>query len=79
MIQPMSLALFNRISHEDFQNGAVRDAIRAALKDRERLLEEVEKLAKFKAYVHRRLDEAGVPVDPESRHKADGCRIGAAM
>lgn len=40
---------------------------------------EIESLAKFKAYVHRRLDEAGVPVDPESPHKAYGCRIGGRL
>lgn len=36
-------------------------------------------LVKFKAYVHRRLDEAGVPTDPESPHKAEGCRIGGRL
>jgi hypothetical protein len=36
-------------------------------------------LAKFKAYVHRRLDEAGVPTDPDSPHKAEGCRIGGRL
>jgi hypothetical protein len=40
---------------------------------------EVEALAKFKAYVHRRLDEAGVPADPDSPHKAEGCRIGGRL
>lgn len=40
---------------------------------------ENESLAKFKAYVHRRLDEAGVPADPESPHKAEGCRIGGRL
>lgn len=36
-------------------------------------------LAKFKAYVHQRLDAAGVPVDPDSPHKAAGCRIGGRL
>lgn len=40
---------------------------------------ELEKLGKFKAYVHRRLDEAGIPSDPESPHKAEGCRIGGRL
>lgn len=40
---------------------------------------ERDKLAKFKVYVHRRLDEAGVPVDPDSSHKAEGCRIGGRL
>lgn len=39
----------------------------------------VAKLQEFKAYVHRRLDEAGVPVDPDSPHKAEGCRIGGRL
>lgn len=39
----------------------------------------IEKLAGFKAYVHRRLDEAGIPADPDSPHKAEGCRIGGRL
>lgn len=40
---------------------------------------ENESLAKFKAYVHARLDTAGVPTDPDSQHKAEGCRIGGRL
>lgn len=40
---------------------------------------ERDKLKKFKEYVHTRLDAAGVPVDPESSHKAEGCRIGGRL
>lgn len=36
-------------------------------------------LARFKAYVHTRLDAAGVPTDPDSPHKAEGCRIGGRL
>jgi DNA repair exonuclease SbcCD ATPase subunit len=36
-------------------------------------------LQAFKNYVHQRLDEAGVPKDPESPHKAAGCRIGGRL
>lgn len=43
------------------------------------LRKQVEKLAKFKSYVHQRLDEAGVPADPNSPHKAEGCRIGGRL
>jgi hypothetical protein len=39
----------------------------------------VERLEAFKAYVHRRLDEAGVPADPDSPHRAEGCRIGGRL
>lgn len=33
-------------------------------------------LAAFKAFVHRRLDEAGVPTHPDGPHSKEGCRIG---
>lgn len=38
--------------------------------------EMVAELRAFKAYVHRRLDEAGVPTHPEGPHSAEGCRVG---
>lgn len=44
-----------------------------------RVLAERDKLAAFKVYVHRRLDEAGVPADPESPHRAEGCRVGGRL
>lgn len=40
---------------------------------------ELEKLRAFKAYVHGRLDMAGVPADPDSPHRAEGCRIGGRL
>ncbi len=40
---------------------------------------ERDKLQKFKDYVHGRLDAAGVPTDPDSPHKAEGCRIGGRL
>jgi hypothetical protein len=40
---------------------------------------ERDKLQAFKVYVHARLDAAGVPTDPESTHKAEGCRIGGRI
>lgn len=43
------------------------------------LAAERDALAKFKAYVHHRLDDAGIPADPESPHKAQGCRIGGRL
>lgn len=43
------------------------------------LIAERDQLAKFKAYVHRRLDKAGVPVDPPSAHREHGCRIGGRL
>jgi hypothetical protein len=41
--------------------------------------QQCEALQKFKAYVHDRLDKMGIPVDPESPHKAAGCRIGGRL
>lgn len=41
--------------------------------------QKIKALEQFKAYVHKRLDDAGVPVDPDSPHKAEGCRIGGRL
>jgi hypothetical protein len=50
--------------------GVIQEAIDAATAE----------LQKFKAYVHKRLDDAGVPVDdPDSEHSKAGCRIGARL
>lgn len=40
---------------------------------------EFDKLQRFKDYVHGRLDAAGVSADPDSPHKAEGCRIGGRL
>jgi hypothetical protein len=48
-------------------------------KDRANLLAERDELKRFKEYVHQRLDLAGVTSDPESPHKAAGCRIGGRL
>ncbi len=39
-------------------------------------MQEIAALRRFKAYVHGRLDEAGVPTHPEGEHSAAGCRVG---
>lgn len=44
-----------------------------------RLTAALDKSLAFKNYVHSRLDAAGVTVDPESSHKAEGCRIGGRL
>jgi hypothetical protein len=33
-------------------------------------------LQRFKDFVHRRLDEAGIPTHPDGPHSKEGCRIG---
>lgn len=40
------------------------------------LQDSVEAGQRFKAYVHERLDEAGVSTHPEGPHSAAGCRVG---
>jgi hypothetical protein len=55
-------------NEEDFDASSIRAA-----------LARVDALQRFKEYVHKRLDDAGVPVDPESPHKAEGCRIGGRL
>src|SRR3954471_11028183 len=43
-------------------------------------LQKIEKLEAFKSYVHKRLDDAGVPSDPEPEANAEhGCRIGGRL
>jgi hypothetical protein len=60
--------------------------VRSAADEIERLRAELAKVAaerdelrRFKEYVHQRLDAAGVTPDPESAHKAAGCRIGGRL
>lgn len=40
------------------------------------VMEENNKLQRFKDYVHKRLDDAGIPTHPEGEHSQYGCRIG---
>ncbi|MBS0200483.1 MAG: hypothetical protein JSR70_08540 [Proteobacteria bacterium] len=40
---------------------------------------QIDELRAFKQYVHDRLDGMGIPVDPDSPHKAAGCRIGGRL
>lgn len=44
--------------------------------ERDRLRAELAALAAFKAFVHMRLDTAGVPTHPDGPHSKEGCRIG---
>jgi len=41
--------------------------------------ERVAALQAFKDYVHKRLDDAGIPTDPPSEHRDAGCRIGGRL
>lgn len=38
--------------------------------------EQIAALQKFKDYVHKRLDDAGIPTHPDGEHSKHGCRIG---
>lgn len=59
---------------ESFKLDAARNKHRADAAE-----EEVKRLLAFKQYVHERLDAAGVSADPESPHRAEGCRIGGRL
>lgn len=41
-----------------------------------RMEQERDALKKFKDFVHKRLDDAGIPTHPEGEHSQRGCRIG---
>lgn len=44
------------------------------------LQDQLEEARKFKTFVHKYLDEAGVPADdPTNEHSKAGCRIGARL
>ena len=51
----------------------------AAAEELVRVTAERDKLQRFKDYVHGRLDRMGVPADPDSPHKAEGCRVGGRL
>lgn len=79
-VGPPSVASLPR--HPEGIEKALADAHRAGvLLERNWLqaVKERDKLAEFKAYVHQRLDAAGVPVDPPSEHREKGCRIGGRL
>lgn len=40
------------------------------------LTDRILKLQAFKDYVHQRLDEAGIPKEPNGEHSKAGCRVG---
>lgn len=40
------------------------------------VVERADKLQAFKDYVHKRLDDAGIPENPGGEHSKHGCRIG---
>jgi len=52
----------------------IADAVIALVRSRD--AGEVERVRAFKAYVHQRLDAAGIATHPEGSHSAAGCRIG---
>jgi hypothetical protein len=56
-----------------------QDRLEAVRDELAKVTAERDKLQRFKDYVHARRDAAGVPVDPESSHKAEGCRIGGRL
>ena len=63
----------------DMMEREYQDRLAALREEVERVTAERDKLKQFKEYVHARLDAAGVPTDPESPHRAEGCRIGGRL
>jgi hypothetical protein len=47
--------------------------------ERDAAIARAEKAEKFKAYVHKRLDEMAIPTDPKGEHSAQGCRVGERL
>lgn len=45
-------------------------------KEYQAMLDELDKLRRFKQFVHDRLTAAGVPTHPDGPHSREGCRIG---
>ncbi len=39
-------------------------------------IDTIDKLRKFKSFVHCRLDDMGIPTNPDGPHSKEGCRIG---
>lgn len=73
--QPAYLRPCPKKLYEDCRQSEIR-----MLEDKNRWYEkEIERLVNFKAYVHGRLDEMGVPADPESPHREHGCRVGGRL
>lgn len=62
-------------------NDEYDEGLRASgtIEDNAALIIAAPSLLRFKRYVHARLDAAGVTVDPDSPHKAEGCRIGGRL
>jgi len=56
-----------------------KDAVEVLTFELNKASAERDKLKEFKDYVHKRLDDAGIEIDPESPHKASGCRIGGRL
>lgn len=69
-------AALAELARRDVSSAMSPDVLAA---QRDAALAQVEKLEAFKAYVHKRLDDAGIPADPPSPHRESGCRIGGRL
>lgn len=54
----------------------LEERLHKAEAERDALKRDVERLEGFKAYVHQRLDEMGMPANPGGPHSEEGCRVG---
>ena len=58
----------------------LKDAVERSINSPESSAQQrIKELQAFKDYTHKRLDDAGIPIDPESPHKEAGCRIGGRL
>lgn len=69
----LALGLGERPEGQDGVHRASGKEIAERYKEMERRLEKAED---FKAYVHERLDQAGIPTHPDGEHSKEGCRVG---
>lgn len=55
---------------------ALEEQVHSSEYARKSLSDEVTKLKAFKGFVHKTLDDMGVPAHPRGKHSAEGCRVG---
>lgn len=83
LIQKIDPSFTDNLEHQLIERTRERDAVESHCsdveKERDSFKQQLTERQAFKDYVHKRLDDAGVPSDPESAHKAEGCRIGGRL
>ena len=75
-IQQLMRAADEQVAWAEFAIIELKDRLTSQEISIAALQEENAKLRAFKEYVHKRLDEAGVPQFPNGPHSKEGCRVG---